>query len=231
MAVREKASKVWRATKTAGLVALVAGTVAFGGARARGDVIDVTSFEQLLSTQYPPTTQGISLPGNFTVNGETPTKRCSLGFGKTAPAGTAIVGYADQFPGFPNWLSGIYNGDPNYTDPLDNVLCLVLNENPSENVGGNFGIMILYDSNDNNRYGTLDTGTGSFTPEPDEFYYHKDYFIIAGVKGNIEVLMVFTGTDETLSQPSIDFIPEPSTLTFLGLGAASLLSAGSRKRK
>jgi len=229
--LKGKARDFGRSIKTTGLAALVAGAAVLGASQAKAATIDVTSFEQLLSISSPPDTQSLVNKGDFTINGATPTKKCSLGFGKTTLMGTAIVGYANTVAGDLNWLSGSYNGDPSTSESLDNILCLVLDENPSANTSGDFGIMGLYDANNNGKFGTYDTETRKFIEESGEFFYNKNNFKINGVPGDIEALTAYTGDGSLLITSQIDMVPEPATVGLIGLGLAGIAASAYNSRR
>ena len=226
--VKGTGSRILEAAKNKGLVTFLTGITAIGAANiAKGE--DLISFAQLYSDTTPPASQGLNGPGNFTVNGQIPDRLARLGFGKYI-SGSAIVGAVNQMPGYPNWLSGSYHGNGTTSIPSNDLFNLVLNERPSADPSGNFGIAALWDYNENGKFGTIVSGVANV--EDNELYYNINDFTINGIQGNIAALPAYTGGG-TLTLPSIDVqvIPEPATLGVLLTGAAAAVMAGGRRRR
>ena len=228
--VKGTGSRILEATKNKGLVAFLTGITALGAVNiAKGE--DLTSFAQLYSDTTPPTNQFIYNldDGALTVNGLITDRLTSLGFGKYI-SGSAIVGFADQDPTHLDWVSGGYHGNHLTSIPSNDLFNLVLNERPSADPSGNFGIAALWDYNDNGRFGTIVSGVANV--EDNELYYNLNDFKINGIQGNIAALPAFTGSG-FLKLPQIDVqvIPEPATLGVLLTGAAAAVMAGRRRHR
>jgi len=179
--------------------------------QARGDVIH--SFGELIEG----TSQGIDnfSHGNFTVEGKKPTTLnyyfCFL------DTEGYVVGHLDSYTDYPQYLSGVYIGDPEsrYEDVLK------VGEKPSY-------AFAIEDTDRDSIIGYLDGE--EFTVDDEDRIWLLDEIEFNGKLGAIEEMPAYTGTGGVLTVPAINLIPEPATLSLIGLGLAGVIAKRKRKK-
>ena len=186
-----------------GLGAGATGVLALVG-QARATIIH--DFGELMEPGY--TAQSLTNAPNydFTVEGQTPILDYHFGF---LDSSGHVVGYLNSYPGYPDYLTGAYNGDPSGTNP--NVLHV--GEKPANAI-------VIEDTNEN---GVIaDLTAGNLTIDAGDRLWLTNDIEFNSVQGGISEMRAYTGSG-TLTVPSINLIPEPLTLSIIAIGAAMML--------